>query len=340
MKQILFRIAPLFSAACAFASAQTTGFTNFIRQIQLPSGVQWDATVNTSGQQLSLLGVDTGGSRFELWTVSNSPLASYLLATAYVGTYVPVASVAIRSQDPYGPIVRTRADRPFYVDVTVSGLLTAASAPASSKSVKLLRHVQSYGVDGTAVGLDRSLATLLTQASITTNGSQTLTYALTSVPNADRTKARGEERFSIYSVADTLVASTQIASSYIQIWPVATGTLTGMTQGQVIRLTLPQINVTLNDLYPNSTTYVQVYNSDPQLGVVGRVIPGSALVVNGDAPQSRVLTLEGYDAVFDNDGRWTMELLTVTPFGTDRLAYVSFNIEKVINVNGTFGTME
>jgi len=335
------RALPVILAACASAAADTVGYTNFIRQVQLPSGVVWDASVDATGSRLSMMGVDTGGSRFELYTVDQADLSSYLLASVYVGTYVPMATVVLRSQDPYGPIVRTRADRPFYVDVTVSGLLTGTTDPVSSKSVKLLRHVQSYGVDGTGVGINRSLATLLTpQTSVTKNGLQTLTYALTSIPGTDRTKVRGEERFSVYSVASSLVAETQIASSYIQIWPVATGSLTGMAQGQLIRLTLPVITVTLNDLYPNSTTYVQVYHSNPALGVTGNVVPGSALVVNDAVPQSRVLTLEGYDALFDDDGRWTMELLTVTPFGTDRLAYVSFDIEKVINVNGTFGSIE
>ncbi|MEI6654047.1 MAG: hypothetical protein WCP45_04710 [Verrucomicrobiota bacterium] len=340
MKNLLFRILSLLLAACAAAPAQTASYTNFIRQVQLPSGVRWDATVAQSGTSLSMLGVDTGGSRFELYTVDSATLDSYLLASAYVGTYVPKATVAIRSQDPYGPIVRTRADRPFYVDVSVSGLLSGTTDPVSSKSVKLLRYVQSYGVGGTGVGIDRSLATLLSQASITKNGLQNLTYSLTSIPGSDRTKVCGEERFAVYSVADSLVAATQIASSYIQVWPVASGSLTGMAQGQLIRLTLPVITVTLNDLYPNSTTYVQVYHSDPALGVTGNVVPGSALVVNDAIPQSRVLTLEGYDALFDNDGRWTMEIVTVTPFGTDRLAYVSFDIEKVINVNGTFGSIE
>ena len=340
MKTILFRILPAILAACMPATADIVSYTNLIRQVQLPSGVVWDASVSQSGTQMSMMGVDSGGSRFELYTVDNESFASSLLAIAYVGTYVPMATVTIRSKDPYGPIVRTRADQPFYVDLTVSGLLTTTGAPASSKSAKLLRHVQSYLAGSTGVDINRSLATLLSQASITQNGAQTLTYALTSIPGTDRTKVRGEERFSVYSVADSLVAETQIASKYIQIWPVASGSLAGMTQGQLIRLTLPQITVTLNDLYPNSTTYVQVYHSDPMLGFVGNVVPGSALVVNDAVPQSRVLTLEGYDALFDNDGRWTMELLTVTPFGTDLLYTVSFDLDRTIETNGAFTTVE
>ena len=150
----------------------------------------------------------------------------------------------------------------------------------------------------------------------------------------------GEERFAVFSVAGYQAPVTQIASSYIQIWPVADGSLAGISQGQLIRFTLPQLTVTLNDLYPSSTTYVQAYQGDPQLGVVGKTLPGSVLVINDSIPQSRVLTLKDYDAVFDTEGRWTLELLTVTPFGTDRLAYVSFDIDRIIRVNTTLTTDE
>ncbi len=340
MKTELFRVVPLVLAACATAPAQTASYTNFIRQIQIPSGVQWDASVAASGEQLSPLAVDTGGSRFELWTVLSSPLTSYLLDTNYVGAYIPVAFVVLHSEDPYGPILRTRADRPFSVDVTVNGLLNGLTDPVSAKSVKLLRHVQSYGDGGTGLAIDRSQATLLSQSVISQNGTQTLTFALTSVPGADRAKVRGEERFSVFSLADYQAPETQIVSQYIQIWPVADGSLAGLTQGQSIRFAVPQVTVTLNDLYPSSTTYVQVYQGNQQLGTAGKTVPGSVLVLNDTVPQSRVLTLKDYDAVFDTEGRWTMELLTVTPFGTDRLAYVSFDVARIIKVNSTLTTIE
>jgi len=340
MNRHLFRLALLLPAACTLASAQTSGYTNFIRQIQSTSGVQWDAGVAATGEQLSPLPVDTGGSRFELWTVLASPLTSYLLDTGYVGAYVPVAFVTLHSEDTYGPIPRTRADRPFSVNIAVSGLLSGTTVPVSSMSVNLLRYVQSYGVGGTGVNLDRSQATLLSQASITQNGTQTLSYAVTSVPGADRSKLRGEERFAVMTLADYQAPVTQIASSYIQIWPVADGSLAGLTQGQLIRFSLPQVTVTLNDLYPSSTSYVQVYPGNPQLGTLGKTVPGSVLVINDSVPQSRVLTLKDYDALFDVDGLWTMELLTVTPFGTDRLAYLSFNVDRIIKINSNLTTDE
>ncbi|MEI6673649.1 MAG: hypothetical protein WCO57_00570 [Verrucomicrobiota bacterium] len=335
-----FRMVPVLLATCAMASAQTPSYTNFIRQIQLPSGVQWDATVAASGSQLSALEINPGGANFQLWTVNSSPLTNYLLDTKYVGTYVPQATVVIRSEDPYPAIPRTRADRPFYVDYTIAGMLSGATDPVGSKSATLMHYVQSYGAGGTGVNLDRTQATLLTQATLTTNGANTLTYTVNAVPGAVRAKVRGEERFSVFSVADYQAPASQLASQFVQIWPVADGSITGLTQGMLIQFAVPQLTLTVNDLYPNSTTYAQVYQGEPQLGVTGATVPGSAVVIIDTVPQSRVLTVKSYENIFTDDGVWTMELLTVTPFGTDRLAYVSFTIQRVIRVNSTLTTIE
>jgi len=340
MKSLLFGMlsAGLFCATSAWS--QTATYTNFIRQVQYPSEVVYDASVNSSGQRLSQLAIDPGGARFELWTVSSVGPTSYLLDSNYVGTYIPVATVAVRSEDNTSAIPRTRADRPFYVDLTVGGLLSGASDPEPSKSVKFLRHVQSYGVGGTGIGIDRTQATLLTQTSITTNGTQNLTFLINSVPGADRSKVRGEERFSVFSLEDYQAPESQIASKYIQIWPVADGSITGIASNQLVRYSLPQLTVTLNDLYPFSTTYVQAYKGNAALGTTGTTVPGSALVVNDSVPQSRVLTVTGYDSVFTSDGRWTLELVTKTPFGIDRLAFVSFDLDRTMKVNGSVVTIE
>lgn len=331
-----------FISACLLCGSQlwSQTYTNFIRQVQYPTGVVWDASVASSGQQYSQLAIDPGGARFELWTVNSNGPVSYLLDSNYVGTYIPIATLAIRSEDKTSVIPRTRADRPFYVDVTISGLLSGDDDPEPSKSVKFLRHVQSYGVGGTGIGIDRTQATLLYQTSITTNGTQNLTFALNSVPGADRSKVRGEERFSIFSLEDYQAPESQIASQYIQIWPVADGTITGIAQNQLIRYSFPQVTLTFNDLYPNHTTYAQVYKGDPQLDVKGTIVPASGWSRADSVPESRVLVLNDYQSVFDSDGRWTMELITVTPFSIDRLAYVSFNVDRTIKMNGTFTTIE
>ncbi|MEO5713539.1 MAG: hypothetical protein ABIT37_08610 [Luteolibacter sp.] len=340
MKTFLFSLLSAGLFCVPNALAQTATYTNFIRQVQYPSEVVYDASVASSGQQLSQLAIDPGGARFELWTVSSVGPTSYLLDSNYVGTYIPVATVAVRSEDTTSAIPRTRADRPFYVDLTVSGLLAGASDPEPSKSVKFFRHVQSYGAGGTGIGIDRSQATLMTQTSVTTNATQNLTFLINSVPGADRSKVRGEERFSVFSLEDYQAPESQIASKYIQIWPVADGSLTGIATNQLVRYALPQLTLTLNDLYPFSTTYVQAYKGNAALGTTGTVVAGSSLVVNDSVPQSRVLTVKDYDAAFTSDGRWTLELLTKTPFGLDRLAYVTFNLDRTMKVNGAVTTIE
>lgn len=320
------------------------GYTNFIRQVQLPDvGVQRDASVDASGQQESPLEINPGGARFELHTVRTDPLQSYLLDTRYVGAYVPIGQVVIRTEDTTSLTPRTRCDRPFWVDVTVSGLLSGATDPDASKSVKLLRHTQSYGngnnMDG--IGIDRTQATLVSQVTVAQNGKQTYTYTLTGISGANRAKIRGEERYSVFSQPDYQAPSSQLAAQTVQIWPVADGTLSGITSGQTIEFTTPTLTIAANDLYPSSRVYAQVYKGAKRDdGFVGTIVPGSAVVINESVPQNRLLTVSAWDSVLTQDGTWTMELLTSTPFGIDRLSWVTFNVDRTISVNGSVSTIE
>ncbi len=348
MKTLISRVVPLCLLGSAIAGAQSGGtFTNYIRQVQLEAGqesVVWDVYVDSSspeGGSESALAINPGGARFELWTVLNtSPPTSFLLDTRYVGTYVPIADVKIRTEDPFSEPPRTRADRPFYVDVMVDGLLNGVDDPEASKQVKFLRHVQSYGEGGTGENLDRTQATLKSQVYLDQNGTQTLTYEVSSVPGGNLAKLRGEERFSIFSLEDYQAPESQLASMYVQIWPVADATISGIDNGDFLRFTVPSVTLTLNDLYPDSRTYAQVYKGEPQLGTEGIVVPGSALNHYDSAPTSDIRVLENWDTVMEEDGVWTLEVLTETPFGTDRLAYVTFEVDRTIEVNGSVTTID
>ncbi len=326
-----------------------SSFTNFIRQVQTEAGipesqwVEWDLqNIAASGEELSPLAIDPGGARFELWTIKGTtPPTNYLLDSRYVGTYVPIAQVVIRSEDPYKTIPRTRADRPFYVDLSLTGLLAAAGAPEASKSVNLLHHFQSYGTAGTGVGIDRSQATLEGQTSMNQNGTTTLTYTVNSIPGADRAKIRGEERFSFFSLTDYQVPPSQLASQFIQIWPVADGSIAGITDNQLIRFAMPMITFTVSDVYPGSSVYAQAYQGAPALGTVGAVIPGSAKNYHSqNVPVNHLESVNKYDAVFTTDGQWTIELVTETPFGLERLDYVTFTLDRNLQMNGSITTME
>lgn len=315
-------------------------FTHFIRQIQLPDELEWDVDVSQTGSQQSALPINPNGARFELWTVKTSPLTSYLLDTTYVNSYIPVAEVEITSEDPYEVIPRTRADRPFTVTITVNGLTSDVTAPAAAQSVRLLRHVQSYGPGGTGVGIDRGNATLYSQGSLNHNGEHVLDYPVTSIPGSPRTKVRGEERFSIFSLADYQAPESQLDSEFIQIWPVAESDIEGLSSGEKIKGIAPEVTIDLEDLYPDSWTYAQVYPGTQVLGTEGTLVPGSSLLIDGALPRDEQVVLQNWDNVISDDGTYTLEVITVTPFGADRLAHITFEVERTIKVNGIVTSIE
>lgn len=348
MKNLTIHLISMALAAGSVASGQT--YTNYIRQTQMPAGVTWDASsaVATTGTKLSDLAINPGGARFDLWTIRTSPTAAeFLLDTRYVSSYIPVAEVVITSEDPYAVIPRTRADRPFGVSITVDGLLNGETDPEPSKSVSFLRHVQSYGIGGTGVNIDRDQAILLDQSSIDSNGLHTIDFTINQVPGANRAKIRGEERFSVFSLEDYQAPESQLASKYIQIWPVADGTIAGISEGQVIRYTCPDLTITMNDLYPSSSTSIQYYKGPKmEMSDATRDVPGFVSFLpwslnHDDAlPLNKEEVLSDYDRSFDSDGTWTIELVTVTPFGVDRLHAITFELDRTIEMNGTFTTIE
>jgi hypothetical protein len=319
-------------------SAQGINYTNFIRQVQYPTGVQWDATVASAGQQLSALRIDPGGARFELWTVKASPFASYSLDNTFVGTYIPIANVVVRSEDTASSVLRTRADRPFFVDVTISGLRSGTEDPAASKSVNFYHHAQAYGDSGTEVGIDRSLATLISQSSINVNGTTTTTY-FNSIPSTDplHKKVRGEEKFSVYSLADYQAPASVIASQTIQIWPTEEGEILGITENQVIKGSMPDVSLEFVDLYPGSTTSAQLYSGEQEAGKTGSVITSWTNTYPSSQNKS-IPSLSNLDSLVTSDGKWTLELITETPFGIKVLDHVTFtkvSLSVIINASIT-----
>lgn len=323
------------------ASAAGEGYVNFIRQTQQGTGVVYSVNVASTGNTGSQGLLETGGALFQLYTVDSSG-KDYLLDQKLVGAYVPTATVSIATQDPYTQVPRTRADKPFTVTVNVAGLVTGvATAPDAAKRVLLEQHVKAYTATKTSYTLaEATSGTPKASSSIYTNGNTVLNFASTSVPAGDPTKANGEEWFVVHALADGAVAQTQIASGKVQVWPVASGGIAGLTNNQVVRSKAPTITVTMNDLYPRSDTYVQVYEGSPALNTTGKVLENRMLVWNDKASRSDVWTYSDYDSVFTKDGTYTMELLTVTPFGTDRLAYVTFTVSRTIEVRGLLGGLE
>jgi hypothetical protein len=326
---------------CGHAFAVGEGYTNFVRQNQQTSGVVWDMPVVPTGTGTSLAALEDKGAVFQLWTVQTSPLTQYLLDTKLVSAYMPTAVITIVTEDPYTTVARTRADRPFTVNINVAGLITTgitATTPDASKRVLLQQYVAPYPTGVTSlVPSVVSSGTPFMQAYITTNGTTTLKFAKTSIKATDPTQATGEEHFLVQALADASIAQTQIARNFVQIWPVASATLAGISSGDKIRSSAPTVKVTFTNLYPRSDSWVQVYPGNPVLGTTGTTIPGSYLVLDQAKGDTRTLTLTGYEAVFPTDGVYTMEALTKTPFGTDRLTYVTFTVARTLSVRSQIG---
>lgn len=315
-------------------------YTFFVRQVQMPDELEWDVSVDQNGSQQSPLPINPNGARFELFTIRSSPLTSYLLDTTYVNSYIPVATVAISSEDPYDVIPRTRADRPFSVTIEVNGLSIDPAAPEAARSVKLLRHVQAYPQGENGININRGQAQLLSQGSLNANGTQQLDYPVTSIPGGNRTKVRGEERFSVFSLADYQSPESQLDSAFIQIWPVATAAIDGLAGDEIIKGKAPNVTVDLKDLYPDSWTFAQVYPGPPVLNTQGDLVPGSSILIDSSVPRDEELLLKDWDEAIPEDGIWTLEIITSTPFGQDRLAHTSFTVERTIRVNGAITSVE
>lgn len=330
----------VFVAVFATKAAVSDDYTFFVRQIQMPDELELDLSIAQKGSQQSPLPVNPNGARFELYALLPTNLNAPPLDTTYVNSYIPVSTVKIVSEDPYDVIPRTRADRPFSVEIMVDGLTYDPDAPEAAQKVKVLRHVQAYQATGNGKLVDRGQAQMLTQGSLTENGTVKLDYDLTAIPGNNRTKVRGEERFSVFSLEDYQSPESQLDSAFIQIWPVADASINGLDDDLIIKGNAPTITVDLNDLYPDSWTYAQVYPGPPALNTDGTVVSGSSILIDSSVPRSETVQIKEWDAAIPTDGVWTLEVITATPFGEDRLAKTSFTVERAIRINGAITSVE
>lgn len=339
-----------------------TGVSYLNKIYQFPIGskavVEPMTNLKPIDSQVSQEAVTDDGAEFVLGTIQSSPagLKEFELGRTTVGTYFPAVQLVVRSKDTTSEVPRTRADEPFYLDVIVSELKSGATDPEAAKRITLSRYVHSYGVNGTGIGTDRrdpangATELALANSSISTNGTQTLTFQITEIPGEDRLKIRGEERFTANSIADVRkspegvvysVPVQSLDSKYIQVWPVATGKIKGITAETVVKFSAPKVTFELFDLYPKSTTKPRIYKGPAVAVPVGVKDLGTSVTYAGDIPpKDDVLTISNYMDYFDSDGTWTMELVTDTPFGTTVLAHVTFQVDRNIQLNGAITTSE
>lgn len=308
-----------FGLAATHAKDESTNYLNFIIQKQNDeNGTEHLLTgIKPTGSSTAPKGV-TGSSVFSLWTVHRTKGTEHFLDEKTVSSYHPQATITITTKDPYKRIPRTRVDQPFTVTHNVDGLVTNdPNVQAAAKSVILQHKVISYHPD--KYFKDASADVSKTVGVIDKNGTTSDTH-ITLVKAPDLTQARGREVFTIYARPDFGANASMLARAKVQIWPIAKATVTGIdTNTNYIRL--PDIHVKLNDLYPDSTTYVRLYEGAPKANPKNpHIINTSYVIIDDSTPQNRTFSINGLETGITQEGRYTVEVIHITPFGTDLLS--------------------
>lgn len=326
----------LFLALSALpALAGPATYVNFVRQNQQGTNVIWDMPVAPTGAAPSALSIETSGSLFQLWTIEQSTTTKdYLLDQKLVGAYLPKADMKITTLDPNGAVLRTRVDKPFTVEINVAGLMTGTGLPDASTKVLLEQHIQAYAAGQTALEPATVLSnTPLTAGYLTANGQSVLQFPASSLKAADPTKATGEEYFVVHALPDGTLTQTQIASACVTVYPVASGSITGLIAGTEYRYQLPNVQLNLNDLYPRSNTMFVLYQGAQNSGVNGTLLKSFAW----DDPKhttSRIISSDELGSRITKDGTYTVALMSETVYGTELLCPpVTFSVKRTLSVN-------
>lgn len=280
--------------------------------------------------------------------IGDSSSASSLphqLAEKMVGAFIPDAAITLTSQDPYFPR-RTRADQPYSASIAINrlpipGPNTPAGVPTKvrlEKSYKLYHptlHVPAPNGSGQGVytdGLEFSL-----------NGTYNIPEIYQNLPGSSPIRATGEESFTASVRLGNPDAQAGIGSATIQIWPVGLSEIQGLESMKRYQAFPAGVRVKLTDLYPDSVTYAQIYKGPQVLGKTGYVIPSSVFSINTFAPQDAVVPLLDVDGGIQEDGLYTIEVLTITPFNhrqPERIAYTTIDIKRTIDVNASLTNIE
>lgn len=322
------RLLPLILIAAAHAGTQPANYVNFIRQHQQTSGVVWDMPVVPTGEAPSALMIENSGSLLQLWTVRQEGAKEYLLDQKLVGSYLPAAEIKVTTLDPYKPVPRTRVDQPFTVVIRLAGLLTGTGLPKAVTSVVLERHIASFAPGKTALDPAAVLSGVpLSSAYISANGTTVLKFPASSLTAPDPTTASGEEHFVIHALSDGSLSQTQLASGFVQVWPIASGAIKGISNGASFVSSIPDLRLHLNDLYPRSDTHLMLFEGTQFNGVEGTIV--KAFPMDRETCESHVFEVSEFDSMLPEDGTYTLALISETIYGHELLCDpVTFSVNR------------
>lgn len=333
----------LLFLTCGVARAE-----NIIRQTMLNSGLQYDlVTSDDEGSSIAFLPMAEGGSSFELYAYGSAwDNNLYFLDRKVVGHYLPQASIEITTGDAFHDWFnsdqppRTRADKPYTLAISVSGLLADPEVPRAAQEVLYTHLGQNYEDTYTPNGNSEYIISSYYMG----NQDPSFTPIYTSLTPMAPTKAMGIETFTISSLTDeTVTESSILANEMLIVWPVSEAEVRGISDGDVIRDSLPNLIGKYEDLYPLSYTYMQIYPGPAELGKVGTVFGSSVRWHNTIVPQNEVVGIENWENMIPQDGQYTIEIITITPFDNwtpERLDYVTFTVNRKVTVNGQVITSE
>ena len=318
---------------------------DFIRQIQTVNNasVIYDMPVTSNEGSITSKPLAADSAIFQLYTTvagTNNTTTLKKLDEKTVGTFMPQVTVTALSADPYFP-PRTRADQPYGMRITIAGMSNAATVPDYLKKVQVARSYKlsdpvTYAATGAA-------GTYADSFMFRENGTFTDNAILQRLPATRPTKAVGQESFTVYIHPDAGMTQAELAKSTVTIWPVAEGGIQGIDINRIYNDAPQTGSITLRDLYPKSVTYAQIYRGTQATGKVGLPIPSTVLSYDTHAPQNAQLAISNLGPLLGDDGIYTIEVLTITPFNggaPEYLTHVSFNLKRTIRANATITTMD
>lgn len=346
MNSFIVKTALLGLCSSSLLSAQNRGFRSSdapsewsvtLVQEHLESSGVFQGEVELKGNRVSFAPVPEGGSEFTLWAFRSGPtgLQEQLIDTEVVGAYLPEGDIWITTPDPYNAgIPRTRIDQGFTVNYDISGLNTSPDAPEAARRVLLDHKVTPAIGDPEDANLGEEIEA--GQGFIDTNGVRSFQQQASPLIGADLFNSSGIETFSLFALPDGQVAELELSSAQVQVWPLSTGAFSGVDSSNTYTIA-PPVSVNLENLYPDSETWVQVYPGPLAVGTEGqRLTETFVLIQNADKPRDAVMEFTTLDSVLDANGEWTLEVLHQTPFGIESIASTSINIDRDLKLRGSF----
>jgi hypothetical protein len=338
------------------ASAQNS--QSWVRQTDLTNGIVYDVPLGAYGGDFEApLPISEMGSSFQLYARGTAwDTKIYLLDTKLIRTYSPNVTVTVNSEDSYSRgdpnstnyVRRTRADRPFSLNINVSGLAPNSGSQAERQ---VYFSVNTTPYDGSTYSSANQSETLLSETNL---GNCTLSTGplYQQINTTTPTAACGQHTYTFVRYASDGVPDTTLVQSKVEIWPVTQASLEGLASMQVFTDRIPTLTLRLRDLYPDSRTYAQVYQGPAVLGTAGTPIGGTERRLGQyyspqsqptNVPQNFDVPIEDLSNYLPKDGIYTVEVITETPFfgrAPERLLAITFEVDRVISSRGQLGTAE